>query len=966
MPRRTLPDSTLITSPDWWTLDLVKQLKEPYKDRLKTVYNFIKPLAGIRPLGNEEFTDHDLAHSARIVERIGKLLPKSSKLNQPELYILLLAALLHDLGMWVARSEASQWLNDEDFLAHCRRYQPQEFQLVERMLNSEPRRWMGILGLQRLAAGFARAHHPERLAALLLGEAEDAHQIALQLFVDKAFLRAVAVVSEAHGWERERVLESDDLEPLEIGGVLVNLRYLAVLLRLGDLLDLGEGRVSSLLWAYLSPLNPLSEAHWRKEKTLQVVRLEPDLIRIEGTFDVDQEGVVAADAYALACDWLQWLQKEIDQCALLLPSRMDPKLRKRCTFGDLKLDYKAVRAKGLVLGGELSFNLGRDRIIALLGDEIYTQGCVFVRELLQNAMDATRVQMVRDRDREPAWQHLPREAPWLWPAEITGREDYAIEVTTRTESSAGVNYVVFSIRDQGIGMSPRQIKDYFLQVGKSYYTSTQFRKEYSHPPISRFGIGFLSCLTVADRIEITTRTRDEPAGLVLRLNSPSTNFTISKAPEAKQGTTVTLWIDPAKPRPDGWNKPPLSVEAAPTPFASEEPGTPFATAVARWGLWPEMPVVIDGFWWGPRTSRNTTYQFGMRTRRWGQRSVGGSAQWDTLSFRVRIQSSGNRVVAEGNMTFLAVARLPYVKVDLIGPGYSFGKTISLRGIFLDYYPGSTESGSVHLNSYCLPSQWLSAGRSVRGGGLNEFLSRITTLLTAEFIERTIHFLKSQDPAVVFYWSSLLYLRERTYVGMDIAESVRADLVPYRTRTENGFASLDELMRRYDRILLVPIGLAIKGPWDLEVCCVGLPFSRYHQNMINLRELVLISLPGLCTSFLAPARASPQGLTILRERATRIKGVVYVWGKSDRTRRTLARANRLGSDMAELTESYLPAYDKVADLWQELDLVPFDEDRENTETETTVAAWKRLAELPPIKYPDEPVVVTLDEDCSSWA
>src|SRR3982074_906182 len=101
MPKRPLPDSTLITAPDWRTLDLVKRLKQPYKSRLETVYNFVKPLAGIRPLGNEEFTDHDLAHSARIVERIGKLLPKSARLNQPELYILLLSALLHDFGMWV-------------------------------------------------------------------------------------------------------------------------------------------------------------------------------------------------------------------------------------------------------------------------------------------------------------------------------------------------------------------------------------------------------------------------------------------------------------------------------------------------------------------------------------------------------------------------------------------------------------------------------------------------------------------------------------------------------------------------------------------------------------------------------------------------------------------------------------------------------------------------------------------------
>jgi hypothetical protein len=172
---------------------------------------------------------------------------------------------------------------------------------------------------------------------------------------------------------------------------------------------------------------------------------------------------------------------------------MEPKLKSRCTFGNLKLDRQGVLSKGLVLGGELASDLDRDRIIALLGDGIYTQGCVFVRELLQNAMDATRVQrLVRDRDHSAAQSHLPREAPWLWPVEVTGRDDYAIEVTTRTTRDGGVDYIVFSIRDRGIGMSPRQIKEYFLHVGKSYYTPPQFRKEYSHPSISQFGIGFLS------------------------------------------------------------------------------------------------------------------------------------------------------------------------------------------------------------------------------------------------------------------------------------------------------------------------------------------------------------------------------------------------------------------------------------------------------------------------------------------
>jgi hypothetical protein len=965
MPKRPFPDSTLITTPDWLALDLVKKLKDPYKARLQTVYNFIKPLAAIRPLGNEEFTDHDLAHSARIVARIGKLLPAGAKLNQPELYILLLAALLHDFGMWVARSEARRWLEDEEFLAYCRQHQRQEFDLVQRMLPSESRRWMGELGLQRLAAAFARVHHPERLAALLLGEAGDAHRLALQLFVDKAFLRAVALVSEAHGWERDRVLEGDDLEPVEIGGILVNLRYLAALLRLGDLLDLGEGRVSSLLWAYLRPLNPLSEAHWRKEKTLQVVRCEPDLIKIAGTFDVDADGIVAADAYALACDWLRWLQDEIKGCALLLPSRMEPKLRKRCVFGDLKLDSEGVRARGLVLGGELSFDLDRDRIITLLGEEIYTQGCVFVRELLQNAMDATRVQMVRDRDQVPTLAHLPRDAPWLWPVEITGRDDYAIEVTSRAEVADGINYVVFSIRDRGIGMNPRQIKDYFLQVGKSYYTTTQFRQEYSHPPISRFGIGFLSCLMVADRIEVTTRARDEAAGLRLRLNSPSTQFTITKAPEAEPGTTVTLWIDWAKPRPEGWARPPLSVIGTPQPPPLDpgDPGSPFSLAVTSWGLWPEMPVIVSGFRWGPRTIHNTVYRFGLAPGRSGDQKNRPGTQW----FPLRARSLQDRVIAEGGMTLLTLGNLPIIETDPYSERWRAAPVQTLRGILVDhninYMASYINSSVIYLNYYLNPRNWLSAGRAVRGSGFADMTSKILGESIKKIIEQTINGLGARDPAASFYWRYL-------FQGDRELSSLFPPWLPYRTRTESGWGPAQELtsnlIARHGRVLLVPPGLAIEGPWDLDVPCVGLTgqgTERWRKHLIeNIDELPLVSLDGRCTAILGPVGASMEGLTPLREKATRIFGRTAVW-KDDRFPRRLMQAHWF--DSTDYFERYLPPYDRSGDLWEELGFGPAWLSMDPGKSRTVAAARKLLMDLPPIEYPGEPLVIALDDDFSDW-
>ena len=117
----------------------MRQLAEPYGSALTRVYRYVLPLAKGRPLGSEEFTDHDIAHSTRLVERMGRLLPSDVQLNQPELYVLLLGALLHDLGMWIPRDEAHHLLTteDHDFFSFCRRYHANQFETVREALASE-------------------------------------------------------------------------------------------------------------------------------------------------------------------------------------------------------------------------------------------------------------------------------------------------------------------------------------------------------------------------------------------------------------------------------------------------------------------------------------------------------------------------------------------------------------------------------------------------------------------------------------------------------------------------------------------------------------------------------------------------------------------------------------------------------------------------------------------------------------
>ncbi|MEQ9147034.1 MAG: hypothetical protein RLP13_02080, partial [Cytophagales bacterium] len=68
--------------------------------------------------------------------------------------------------------------------------------------------------------------------------------------------------------------------------------------------------------------------------------------------------------------------------------------------------------------------------------------------------------------------------------------------------------------DYGMGMTLEQIEKYFLKIGNSFYNSDDFEvskidfpiEDKKFTPVSRFGIGILSCFMVGDLIEISTKS----------------------------------------------------------------------------------------------------------------------------------------------------------------------------------------------------------------------------------------------------------------------------------------------------------------------------------------------------------------------------------------------------------------------------------------------------------------------------
>lgn len=337
----------------------------------------------------------------------------------------------------------------------------------------------------------------------------------------------------------------------------VNLRALAVYLRLIDLFDLAQDRTPYLLWKYVAPRNPLSSMEWAKHRSLQPITcpnyLDGRSIRVDGSTS-DHEVFAALE------DLRQYCETQLKGCNDVLSRMNDP----RHKLGIYHIDWR-VAATGFI-PVSIQFDFDRQSMFNVLSDEIYQGDCyVFLRELLQNSIDAIRF-------RRAIFQRKG----------ISSKDLGVIQFIVEHQDNG---YIIVTCKDDGIGMDEYIVRNYLAIIGKSYYRSPDFKREgIDIDPISRFGIGILSCFMVADLVEIETYKDpySPPIGSPLRIKIPSLNrqfrTEILPAENAQPGTTIRVYVDPNKIASKSDNRPPA-------PFLI----TPYLCSIAGF---VEFPILI--------------------------------------------------------------------------------------------------------------------------------------------------------------------------------------------------------------------------------------------------------------------------------------------------------------------------------------------------------------------------------------
>ena len=220
-------------------------------DRQRAVAN-IREAAGriwARPL-HRYYTDHTVAHSERIIALMdgltaGMMAVGDKQLAPTEIFVLLSAAYLHDIGMQ-----------------------------NEKFAEGDPSALPSVAGQ---ALDEIRAHHNEQTAEMIYRVFEDpANAFSIPLARDPGLVEAVALVAKGH---RGVKLESDEYASIVHGGETLRLRLLAALLRFGDELDIDHRRVD---WEMMKLIKlPLdSQLHWWKCHYVSGVSIVDEYIKI--------------------------------------------------------------------------------------------------------------------------------------------------------------------------------------------------------------------------------------------------------------------------------------------------------------------------------------------------------------------------------------------------------------------------------------------------------------------------------------------------------------------------------------------------------------------------------------------------------------------------------------------------------------------------------------------------------------
>lgn len=553
----------------------VDSLFRSYQDIKKDMKMYLPAIFSYYP----HYSTHDSSHSQNLISAIELILGeyRIQALSSADIWLILVTAQLHDIGMILPDKEIREIVKKSEFkkyLESIKQSTDSDFikaatLLLDKKIQDDDAWFLNIKqSTIFLIADYMRTQHAERSDNIVSGDTVISRLLSLNKNGEMSHTYTmVGKICDMHVRDFNHIFTLYETD--SILHISCHPRFVAALIRIGDLCDVDNGRFNDALIAVFGELPQSSLLHFYKHKTITRLcissreicmsadipfeNIQKDLVDKSCVDNIKGEDFCHKIVREHQC-WFNMIKEELKNLLLhageIFPEGIDQNLPifkqeilingKRSMFADrnLRLNFAPEKAYTLVEGYSL-----------------YDEQFTFVREIVQNSLDAMKLQLWRDLN-DGRWdyylsQEKKNSLSTLQPFDLCKKIYKAYHVEITTEINKNTNYKKITFQDNGIGISYDDLQNKIIRTGTSWSDSIKYKNELEHMPLwmrptGGFGIGLHAAFAVTNRIEIMSKTQyeEQPKHIIINSGEKDGFVFVRTIEEAfSSGTKVTIEIE---------------------------------------------------------------------------------------------------------------------------------------------------------------------------------------------------------------------------------------------------------------------------------------------------------------------------------------------------------------------------------------------------------------------------------------
>ena len=508
---------------------------------------------------------HDISHTMTIIDNIQCFLGEDriKRLGATDTFLILMAGLTHDIGMILTYKMLEKEWKDEGFLKTLDNYSKSDDHIISDAAkliikygqgNKADDSYKWALEVKNavvlISAEIFREKHAKQSSEDLTINTEF-RELAGSFYsqqLPRRFVDLLAKVAFLHGESFEDVISGLYQRANGLKGDYIHPRFIACMIRLGDLLDFDSNRFNAFSNATIKEMSETSVLHQQKHASVKHMLVSPN--SIEAELDCHDEKV-----YRVARSWFDWLEKEVNlqsrEWTIIAPEDLGglpPVIRK----DRIRIMYNGIQAKPELLN--LKFAMSQQKIFNILqGGGIYKEpGFAFIREIVQNAFDASKIQMWNDINAGIYDSYFEEEGKAIdkinFPNDILPAiyKRYPVSLTIKWKDN-NRKILRLECKDHGTGISEETLLRMTQYVGESHKKDSKYDEYYNSMPYwlrptAAFGIGLQSVFFVTQAFEVETSYSGETAKRIIFRSAADGQYSsiVEENINHKRGTTVKV------------------------------------------------------------------------------------------------------------------------------------------------------------------------------------------------------------------------------------------------------------------------------------------------------------------------------------------------------------------------------------------------------------------------------------------